>query len=72
MIDLICGTLEKQALENNHNIGKGFYDAILAGKVPMLRMDCQDCDFFVVVDPTFGKHIQSKSGPCTGRKYGEQ
>jgi hypothetical protein len=63
MIDRICENLERQAKADHHQIGKGFYEALLL-KTRMLRMDCQSCDFFVVVDHESGKYIQSFNGPC--------
>jgi hypothetical protein len=64
MIDRICIDLETKAKTDHHHIGKGFQDALILGKVKMLRMDCQQCDFFIVVDPETGKYVQSFNGPC--------
>jgi hypothetical protein len=67
MIDRICENLERKAKENNHKIVDGFYEALIMGKAKMLRMDCEVCDFFAIVDPNTGKNIQSYSGPCRGK-----
>ena len=70
MIDRMCKTLEKQARDNNHHVTDGFQAAHIL-KVPMLRIDCELCDFFAVMDPETGKFIQSYSGPCRGNNSQE-
>jgi hypothetical protein len=65
MIDQLCKSIEHQAQQDGHVIGKGFVDAFLL-KIKMLRMDCQICDYFVIIDPKTGKHIQSSTGRCPG------
>lgn len=65
MIDRIYKNLETKAKADHHQIGKGFCEALLL-KTKMLRLDCQQCNFFIVMDPESGKYIQSYSGPCRG------
>lgn len=67
MIDRICESLERQARESDrHDVG-GFTECLLLGEVRVLRMDCRVCDFFAIVDPETGRHIQSMSGVCPTR-----
>jgi hypothetical protein len=70
VIDRLCENLERQATANHHQIGVGFREALMLGKVRMLRMDCQCCDYFMIIDPISLKHIQSYPGPCRGNNNG--
>jgi len=68
MINRICEILERQARENDgHDVG-GFSECLLLGKVRVLRMDCRACDWFALVDPETGQHLQSRSGHCPNTK----
>lgn len=66
MLDKICEELEREALDKGHDIGLGFYEALMLGKVPMLRMDCRKCDFFAVVEPSSYRCLKSGEGSCDG------
>ena len=63
----VCEQIEREAMENGHDIGEGFYDAVMFS-TKMYRMDCSRCNFFAVVSLT-GRYLKSCEGRCDGQYH---
>jgi hypothetical protein len=58
--------LEQEAMDNGHDIGKGFIEADVLG-TPFLRMECRACHEVAYLWPDGSGVLPMNPGRCRGR-----